>query len=126
LSFNFFSIIDFLSRNQNSSISLIDNTFIDYSHSGKYPVHCINNGLSHHYAQLLSIENICLSIYKDKIPTTSTTRVFNRQSLHNFQMQVSYETWNGVFVDTDIDTIFNSFLKYVFENFFYSSVPLKK
>jgi hypothetical protein len=80
LSFNLFSIIDFSTRNKNNSISLID-IFIDYSHSGNYLVHSVNNGLSDHYAQLLSIENICLSIYKYEIPTTSTTTVYYDQSL---------------------------------------------
>jgi hypothetical protein len=122
LSFNLFSIIDFPTRNENSSISLIDSIFIDYPHSGKYLVHSINNHLSDHYAQLLSIENIYLSIYNDKIPPTSTIKVFNHQSLHNFQMQLSYGTWNNVF----IDTIFNSFIDMLCLRIFYSSFPLKK
>jgi hypothetical protein len=56
LSFNLFSIIDFPMRNQNNPISLIDNIFIDYSHSVQYLVHSVNNSLSDHYA--LSIVNL--------------------------------------------------------------------
>jgi hypothetical protein len=64
------------------------------------------NGLSDHDAQLLFIINICLQTYKYKI---SSTRIFNEQSLLNFKIQLSYETWDDVFSGSDVDIIFTPF-----------------
>jgi hypothetical protein len=68
-------------------------------------VYPINNGLSDHDAQLLIITNIHLQTHKHKIPIISSKRIFNDQSLLNFQMQLSYETWDDIFSGNDIDTI---------------------
>jgi hypothetical protein len=70
-------------------------------------VYPINNGLSDHDAQLLITKNVHLLTYKHKIPTISSTRIFNDQSLLNFQMQLSYETWDDIFSGNDVDTMFN-------------------
>jgi hypothetical protein len=69
LSFYLFSIIDFPTRSQNKSTSLIDNIFIDYTQSGKYLVYPSISGLSEHDAQLLIIKDICLQMHKQKIST---------------------------------------------------------
>jgi hypothetical protein len=112
LSFNLFSIIDFPTRSKNNSVSLIDNIFIDHSQFGKYLVYPMINGLSDHDAQLLIIKNICLQIHKHQ---TSTIRIFNKQSLFNFKMKLSYETWD----DKDSINIITTELlfKHISENF---------
>jgi hypothetical protein len=43
----------------------------------------------------------------------------------DFVMKLSYETWDAVFSDADIDTKFNSSLS-IFLRIFYASFPLKK
>jgi hypothetical protein len=85
----------------------------------------INNGLSDHDAQLLIIKDIHLLTRKHKIPTISSKRIFNDLPLHNFQMQLSYETWDDIFSGNDVDIIFNYFLN-MYLRIFYSSFPLKK
>jgi hypothetical protein len=80
------------------------------------------NGLSDHDAQLLILKDICLQMHKQKI---STIRIINDQCLFNFKMQLSYETWDGVFGSDDVDTIFNSFLN-TYLRVFHSSFPIKK
>jgi hypothetical protein len=124
LPFNLFSITDFTTRSQNNSVSLIDNIFIDYSQVGKYEVFPLNTGLLDHDAQLLIIRNIRLQIYKHKNSLISA-RTFNKRSLLNFKIQLSYEMWEDVFNGNDTDTIFNSFLN-TYLRIFYSSFPLKK
>jgi hypothetical protein len=124
LSFNLFSITDFPTRSQNNSVSLIDNIFIDYSRVGKYQVFPLNTGLSDHDTQLLIIRNIHLQIYKHNNSLISARRTFNKQSLLNFKIQLSYEMWEDVFNGNDTDTIFNSFLN-TYLRIFYSSFPLK-
>jgi hypothetical protein len=122
LFFNLFSIIGFRTRSQNNSISLIDNIFVDNSQSGKYLVYPMNNGLSDHEEQLLIIKTICLQVCKYKI---STRRMFSNQSLLNFKMQLSFETWDDVFSGNNVDIIFNCFLN-TYLRIFNSSFPLKK
>jgi hypothetical protein len=82
----------------------------------------IINDLSDRDAQLLIITNICLQTHKHNI---SIKRIFNKQSLLNFQMQLSSETWDDIFSGNDFDTIFNSFLN-TYLRIFHSSFPLKK
>jgi hypothetical protein len=125
LSFNLFSITDFPTRSQNNSVSLIDNTFFDYSQVGKYQVFPLNTGLFDHDAQLLILRNIRLRIHKHKNSLISTRRKFNKQSLLHFKIQLSYEMWEDVFNGNDNDTIFNSFLN-TYLRIFYSSFPLEK
>jgi exonuclease III len=124
LSFNIFSIIDFPTRSQNNSVSLIDNIFIEYSQVGKYQVFLLNTGLSDHDAQLLIIRNIHLQIHKHKNSLISA-RTFNKRSLLNFKIQLSYEMWEDVFNGNDTDTIFNSFLN-TYLRIFFSSFLLNK
>ncbi|PNF26706.1 hypothetical protein B7P43_G03376 [Cryptotermes secundus] len=121
-SFNLFPIIDFQTRSQNNSVSLIDNIFIDYSQFVKYFVFPINTGLSD--AQLI-IRNIYLQIHEYRNSSISTIRVFDALSLLNFEMQLSYEMWDDVFSGNDVDTIFNSFLN-TYLRIFHSSFSLKK
>jgi hypothetical protein len=44
--------------------------------------------------------------------------------MSEFLIQLSYETWDNVFIDQDIDTIFNPFLN-IYLRIFYSNF-LKK
>jgi hypothetical protein len=37
-------------------------------------------------------------------------RVINEFSLLDFQINLSYELWNDIFTDNDVDIIFNNFL----------------
>ena len=54
LSYNLASIINFLTRLQNTSVTAIDNIFIDVSQFESYTVTPIINGVSDHDAQLLT------------------------------------------------------------------------
>ena len=122
LSFNLFSIIDFPTRSQKNSISLIDNIFIDNSHSGKYWVYPIINALSDHDAQILIIKTNGLQIRNNRI---TTRRIFSDQNVINFKMQLSFETWDDVFNCNDVNTIFNCFLN-TYLRIFNSNFPQKK
>jgi hypothetical protein len=45
--------------------------------------------------------------------------------MNEFATQLSYETWNDVFTDQDLDTIFNSFLN-IYLRIFYSNFPKRE
>jgi hypothetical protein len=46
-------------------------------------------------------------------------------TLADFQIKLSYETWDSVFNGEDVNVIFNSFLN-TYMRIFYSSFPLTK
>ena len=50
-------------------------------------------------------------------------RNINHYTITDFLLTLSYETWESVFEDNDVNTIFNSFLN-IFLRHFYSSFPM--
>ncbi|PNF30889.1 hypothetical protein B7P43_G06095, partial [Cryptotermes secundus] len=118
-SYNLFSVIDFPTRIQNSSKSAIDNIFIDYWRLESFKVFAIPNGISDHDAQFILIHDIVLpSPHK----VCLITRKIDKCSLDDFNYKLSYEMWNDVFEEKDVNTMFNSFLN-IFLRFFNSSFP---
>jgi hypothetical protein len=104
--FNFFSIVDFPTRIQNTSGSAIDNIFIDCYRYGNYTISTHINGLSDHDAQILYMSNISVHNHNSN---RHFVRVFDKASSKEFLTQLSYEIWDNVFVDQDSESIFNSF-----------------
>ena len=51
--------------------------------------------------------------------------VINDPTISEFQLNLSYESWDNVFDGDDVDTIFNNFLNTYF-TIFYHTFPLKK
>lgn len=45
--------------------------------------------------------------------------------MNEFLVQLSYETWDSIFVDQDINTVFNFFLN-TYLRIVYSNFPTKK
>jgi hypothetical protein len=120
-SFNLSSIADFPTRIQNNASSAIDNIFIDLRRRGNYTIHPHMNGLSDHDAQILYMNNTVLHIHSS---CTHFVRKFNKASINEFLTQLSYETWDSVFVDQDIDSIITSLLS-IYLRIFYSSFAKK-
>jgi hypothetical protein len=106
-SFNISSIVEFPTRIQVNSSSAIDNIFIDLNRHGDYTIRPHVNGLSDHDAQIPYLNNIASY---NCITSRNFTKRFSNVSRNEFLTQLSYETWDSVFVDQDIDSIFNLFL----------------
>jgi hypothetical protein len=60
---------------------------------------------------------------KEKECYTYTKRKINKYTTADFQLKLSYETWEQVFDRNDVNKIFNSFLN-IFLRIYYSSFPL--
>jgi hypothetical protein len=80
----------------------------------------VSNGLSDHEAQLLPL-NLTLLLIKEKY--TYYTRNINNYNIYDFQTELSYEKWEFVFNNNDINKIVNVFLNIILRHF-YSSFPL--
>jgi hypothetical protein len=99
---------------------VIDNIFIENSKLENYTVGPVINGFSDHEAQMIEINKTDLQSSNQQY---QTARKIDASTIADFVTQLSYETWDEVFDDNDIDSKFNSFLNTFLRNF-YSSFPL--
>jgi hypothetical protein len=91
ISYNLTSRVDFLTRNQNKSSTVIDNIFINILHVSKFLITPLVNGLSDNDAQLLTINEINLNKHTCH---TKTFRNINKNSIIEFQIKLSYKLWD--------------------------------
>jgi len=117
-SFGLFSTVEFPTRISYQSCTQIDNVFINiYNHD--FSVHPLINGLSDHDGQIKTFLNIANSVPRH---ISTITRKINRHSIKNFTLLLSYENWEDVFLEKDVDTLFNNFLN-THLRIFYASFP---
>jgi hypothetical protein len=117
---NLIGTVTFPTRKINGSISAIDNIFL--TRTKNYTIHPCINGLSDHNAQMMMIRN---TVFKKQINNISTIRDINDQSIMEFQLQLSYENWEDIFKEDEVNTSFNKFL-YIYLRIFNSSFVKKR
>jgi len=120
-SYNLTSTVYFPTRIQNNSATAIDNIFIDTSKFDSYVILPIINGLSDHDAQLITINDIHLKVLNN---TPRFIRRFNEHGILDFRIKLSLETWDNVFENNDMNSMYNFFLN-TYLRVFYSSFPKK-
>jgi hypothetical protein len=89
LSYNIISIINFLTRVQNTSSTAIDNIFIDVSQFESYTVTPIMNSLSDHDVQLLKISTEYTLVPKHKF---KTVKKINKYTISDFIAKLKCES----------------------------------
>jgi hypothetical protein len=114
--FNLRSIITFPTRIGSNTSTVIDNIFIDDQKYNGYEVFTVSNGLSDHEAQLLTIK---LPSLTTKERYTYYSRSINKYNIEDFRIKLSYENWEYVFKNSDINTSFNLFFKYILVAFLF-------
>ena len=87
--YNLTAIVNFPTRLQGMSSTMIDNIFLDTSKTLKYTVLPFFNGLSDHDAQLLILKDLNLQVQDYHI---YTTRDINDYSINEFKTNLSNET----------------------------------
>ena len=87
-----------------------------------YFIYPIMNGLSDHDAQLITLNKIGPN---PPIKQTIEIRKFDKLSINDFLIKLSYETWDTTFLSNDVNEMFNTFQD-TYLKIFYSSFPLKK
>jgi hypothetical protein len=120
--FNLRPTINFPTRIGCNTSTLIDNIFINVHQYVGFETIPLSNGLSDHEGQLL-ILNVSSKVIKEK--HNYYYRGINNESLYDFQMKLSYESWELVFNTCDLNSSFNEFLN-LFLRHFNSSFPLKR
>jgi exonuclease III len=121
-SFGLSSIITFPTRIQKESRTIIDNIFINTSKFNNFSIYPSINGLSDHDAQCLTIHDILKYNLNTNAPFT---RKFDKLSIADFNNKLSYEIWDNVFSENDVNTSFNNFLN-TYLILFNSCFPPKK
>jgi hypothetical protein len=107
---------------------MVNIIFINKFKNENYSVFPLINGLSDHDAQVLSlliIKDVNLQPQNQHI---HTIRNINKYSIEEFKLRLSYESWKSIFdknENTDVDSLFNSFLN-CYLKIFYTSFPTKK
>jgi len=122
LSYNLYSTVNFPTRIHNKFIIALDNIFIDKVKFENYSIHPLVNRLSDHDAQIIRINNITVD---KRIGKTQSIRKFNKFSITQFAINLSCESWDNVFIEEDVNTVFNNFLN-TYLRIFNSSFPLQK
>jgi hypothetical protein len=59
------------------------------------------------------------------VRTSTITKKIDKLSITYFNTKLSYESWEDIFPENDVNTIFNNFL-HTYLRIFHSSFPLKK
>jgi len=122
LSYKLYSNVNFPVRIYNISITAIDSIFIDKVKYENYSIHPLVNGLSGHDAQIITINNITLDKH---INQAQSIRKFNKFSISQFAVNLSYKNRDNVFKEGDVNTISNNFLNTYLRSFNFS-FPLQK
>jgi len=120
-SFNLFSTVTFPTRIATNSSTLIDNIYIDIN-SCNFTVYPLINGLSDHDAQVIKVSN--LYNINPKNHYTFTRRIDSNSTL-TFIDLLSYENWEEVFLENNVNVIFNNFLN-TYLRIFNASFPIVK
>jgi hypothetical protein len=122
-SYNLFDIVDFPTRTQNSTISIIDNIFLEYS--GVYNCYILPcyNGISDHDAQQLTIYNID---NLQSIPNSYVKRKVNQTAVMELNFQLSFELWEDIFKGKDINENFSCFLNTFLRSFYSTCQKIEK
>ena len=119
LIYNLKGVVNFPTRTNNSSLSALDNFFIEISCYKDFSVTPFGNDLSDHEVQILTI-NIPV---QRQFSRSKFIRKMDKFTILDFTFKLSNESWEGVFNNNDVNLMFNYFLN-TYLNIFHSSFPL--
>jgi hypothetical protein len=120
-SFSRFSTVKFPTRIFNNFCTLIDNIYIN-TNRYNFSLHPLINGPSDHDAQVINLSNILSNVPKHLF---SFTRRINSNSVCKFTDLLSYENWENVFPENNVNIILNNFLN-TYLTIFNASFPTIK
>ena len=120
LLYNLVGIVDIPTRLTNTSSTAIDNIFIDVSEFHDYVVTPFSNGLSDHDDQILAIR----TLYSRQSPGSKFVRKVDQQTISDFILTLSNDSWSSIFNTDDVNLMYNSFLN-TYLRIFYTSLQAK-
>jgi len=107
-SFNLFSTVKFPTRISKHSSTQIDNIYINIQvYKFDFSVYPFINGLSDHDAQIITLTDISTPIPEKSF---SLIRKVDNNTIRNFVYLLSYENWENVFIEENVNIIYNNFV----------------
>jgi len=103
--YNLIGTVSFPTHKSKASTTAVDNIFT--TRTKNYILNPHINGLSDHKAQIIMIENIVLT---KQINNITIKRDINDRSVLEFQLLLSHENWEEIFMEDDANTSFNKLL----------------
>jgi hypothetical protein len=97
-------IVDFPTRVIRNLGTVIDNIFVDNYRVNSFTISSIVNGLSDHDAQYLILKNVYIK--SNITPTKYRTGLINNNTIKTFQQLLKYETWESVYLNSDVNGMF--------------------
>jgi hypothetical protein len=119
--YNLVHTVDFPKRVIHNLGTATDNIFVDNYIVNSFKIPSIVNGLSDRDAQYLIRENV--SIESNITPMKYRTSPINNETIKTFQRLLKYETQESVYLNNDVNGMFNTFFN-IFLNIFQDSSPL--
>ena len=98
-SFNFFSTVTFPTRIFKHSSTQIDNIYVN-TYKLDFSVYPFVNDLSDHDAQIIAFTDICTPTLRQSF---TMIRSVDKSTIANFAYLLSYETWDDVFSETEVN-----------------------
>jgi len=120
-SFNLFTTVKFPTRIFKDTTTQIDNIYVNI-YKLDFSVYPVINGISDHDTQNITLTDISISIPKQSL---TLIRKINSNTIKNFIYLLSFENWENVFMEEDINIMYNNFVN-TYIRIFYTSFPLKK
>jgi len=103
VSYDLYSTVDFPTRINNCSSTAIDNIFIDKFKNTNFTINPLPNWLSDHDAQPQILHNINIQNLKAH---NYTKRLINEFTISQFKLNPSYESWDEIFTEDNVDSVF--------------------
>jgi len=100
--YNLTGAVYFPTRIADNTITFLDNIFVDNARKCTIQPHI--NGLSDHDAQLVTLHNFSLPINNIN---SSYIRNINKNTIDEFQFQLSWKRWDNVFGNDNVNNMFN-------------------
>ena len=120
-SFNLFSTVKFPTRIFKNSSTQIDNIYANI-YKFDFSVYPIINGLLDHDAQIIAFTDTFTPISKQPF---SLIRKVDNNTIGNFVHLLSYENWENVFSEENVNVLYNNFIN-TYLRIFYASFPFVK
>jgi hypothetical protein len=117
--FNLIGMVNFPTQIVKDSRTAIDNIYIHKTRN--YTINPVINGLSDHDAQMITMDSI---MQFGQACNPHYVRNYSNFNINKFQEMLSYELWDDVFTNDNVNNIFNEFLN-TYLKFFYSCFTKK-
>jgi hypothetical protein len=99
--YNLIGTVSFPTCKSKAFTTTIDNIFI--TRTKNYNINPHINGLSDHEGQIITVENMVPIKQTNKI---TTKRDINEQSILEFQLPLSHENWEDIFMEDNTKNLF--------------------